>query len=133
MKNSRFLLSLFWAANLSPVVAQTTEDSIQTTNLNPVVITGTGTYHKANNSPVAVKVISAKELRDAGVTNLQDALTRLATNITTHTNGMGTFVNFNGVSDDYILILENGKRVSGDDRWNRLNLNNIKRRITIFI
>ena len=97
MKNTRFLLSLFWAINLSPVVAQTTADSIQTTNLNPVVITGTGTYHKANNSPVAVKVISSKELRDAGVTNLQDALTRLTTNITTHTNGMGTFVNFNGV------------------------------------
>lgn len=131
MKNSRFLFCLFWAAIFSPIVAQTKADSIQTTNLNPVVITGTGTYHKANNSPVAVKVISAKELRDAGVTNLQDALTRLTNNITTHTNGMGTFVNFNGVSDDYILILENGKRVSGDDRWNRLNLNNIKR-IEIF-
>lgn len=92
-------------------------DSLHTVSLNPVVVTGTGTYHKADNSPVAVRVISAKELRDAQVTNLQDALSRLTSNITTHTNGMGTFVNFNGVSDDYILILENGKRVSGDDRW----------------
>ena len=112
------------------VAAQRT-DSLHTVSLNPVVITGTGTYHKADNSPVAVHVISAKELRDAQVTSLQEALSRLTSNITTHTNGMGTFVNFNGVSDDYILILENGKRVSGDDRWDRLSMANVKR-IEIF-
>lgn len=96
-------------------------------DLNPVVITGTGTYHRVDNSPVAVKVITAKELKDAQVTTLQDALAKLTTTVTTHTNGMGTFVNFNGISDDYIVILENGKRVSGDDRWSRINLNNVRR------
>jgi len=103
----------------------------QTQTLNPVVITGTGTYRRANTSPVAVKVISAKELRDAQVTNLQDALSKLTTTVTSHTNGMGTFINFNGVSDDYIVILENGKRVSGDDRWSRISMDNV-RRIEIF-
>lgn len=117
----------------STAFAQSTErssrsDSLSTSHdLNPVVITGTGTYHRADNSPVAVKVITAKELKDAQVTTLQDALTKLTTTITTHTNGMGTFVNFNGVSDDYIVILENGKRVSGDDRWSRINMNNVRR------
>ena len=96
-------------------------------DLNPVVVTGTGTYHRADNSPVAVKVITAKELKDIQATSLQEALARLTTHITTHTNGMGTFVNFNGVSDDYIVILENGKRVSGDDRWNRISLDNVRR------
>ena len=100
-------------------------------DLNPVVVTGTGTYHRADNSPVGVKVITAKELKDAQVTTLEDALTRLTTNVTTHTSGMGTSVNFNGVCDDYILILENGKRVSGDDRWSRISLANV-RRIEIF-
>ena len=103
----------------------------RTQTLNPVVITGTGTYRRANTSPVAVKVISAKELRDAQVTNLQDALTKLTTTVTSHTNGMGTFINFNGMSDDYIVILENGKHVSGDDRWNRISMDNV-RRIEIF-
>lgn len=107
------------------------KETEKTYDLNPIVITGTGTYHRADNSPVAVKVITAKELQDAQVTTLQDALTRLTTNVTTHTNGMGDFVNFNGISDDYIVILENGKRVSGDDRWNRIAVNNIKR-IEIF-
>lgn len=114
----------------STAFAQSKDDSSQGTKaheLNPVVVTGTGTYHRADNSPVAVKVISAKELKDAQVTTLEEALTRLTTNVTTHTNGMGTFVNFNGISDDYIIILENGKRVSGDDRWARLSLANVKR------
>ena len=124
---SLFTLSLF--ALSAPVKAQT--DSLRQTTLNPVVITGTGTYHRANNSPVAVKVITGKELKDAQVTTLQDALARLTTNVTTHTSGMGTFVNFNGVSDDYIVILENGKRVSGDDRWNRISMDRVKR-IEIF-
>ena len=108
-----------------PTFAQT--DSVNYATLNPVVITATGTYHKAANSPLAVRVLSAKELKDAQVTNVQEALTRLTTNITLHTNGMGTFVNFNGVSDDYIVIMVNGKRVSGDDRWERMSVNNIKR------
>ncbi len=107
------------------IIAQ--NDTMRIATLNPVVITGTGTYHKAENSPVEVKVISAKDLKSTNVTNLQEALTKLTSNITTQTNGMGTFVNFNGISDDYILILENGKRMSGDDRWNRISIDNIKR------
>lgn len=112
-------------------MGQEQRDSVLSSELNPVVITGTGTFHRADNSPVAVKVITAKDIRDVQATSLQDALSKLTPNITTHTNGMGTFVNFNGVSDDYIVILENGKRVSGDDRWDRLSLDNVKR-IEIF-
>lgn len=106
---------------------QTTDSVARSYQLNPVVVTGTGTYHRADNSPVAVKVITPQELKNTQASTLQDALQRLTTNITTHTNGMGTFINYNGISDDYVVILENGKRVSGDDRWNRLSLDNVKR------
>lgn len=102
-------------------------DSLRSQTLNPVVITGTGTYHKADDSPVAVQVITAKELQNAQVSSLQDALAKLTSSVTTHTSGMGTFVNFGGVSDDYIVIMENGKRLTGDDRWNRISMNNVKR------
>lgn len=120
------------AGSVATFAQTTTRDSVaRNYTLNPVVVTGTGTYHRADNSPVAVRVLTEKDLRDAQVTTLADALSRLTTNITTHTNGMGTFVNFNGVSDDYIVILENGRRVSGDDRWNRISLENV-RRIEVF-
>lgn len=120
------ILTIITSLSLSSgVLAQV--DSMRITELNPVVVTGTGTYHTADNSPVAVKVISAKELKEVQATNVQDALNKLTPNITLHTNGMGSFVNFNGVSDDYLLIMENGKRVSGDDRWSRISLDNVKR------
>lgn len=124
MKTIKFTVALLLSIAAAPAVAQNTQ---KTVDLNPVVVTGTGTFRKAENSPVAVKVISAQELKNANVSNLQDALQQLTTNITTQTNGMGTFINFNGVSDDYLLILENGKRVSGDDRLARISLDNIKR------
>lgn len=120
------ILTIITSLSLSSgVLAQV--DSMRITELNPVVVTGTGTYHTADNSPVAVNVISAKELKEVQATNVQDALNKLTPNITLHTNGMGSFVNFNGVSDDYLLIMENGKRVSGDDRWSRISLDNVKR------
>lgn len=120
------ILTIITSLSLSSgVLAQV--DSMRITELNPVVVTGTGTYHTADNSPVAVKVISSKELKEVQATNVQDALNKLTPNITLHTNGMGSFVNFNGVSDDYLLIMENGKRVSGDDRWSRISLDNVKR------
>lgn len=127
--NKKITLTLSSLALGISVHAQT--DSTRVAELNPVVITGTGTYRKADNSPMAVRVISAKDIKDVQATSLQDALSKLTPNITTHTNGMGTFVNFNGTSDDYLLILHNGKRVSGDDRWQRISLDNIKR-IEIF-
>jgi len=110
-----------------PVTALSQPDSLRATTLNPVVVTGTGTYHRSATSPVSVRVISAKELHDAHATSLQEALTRLTPNVTTQTNGMGTFVNFGGVSDDYMVIMVNGQRVSGDDRWERINLDNVRR------
>ena len=125
MKNRIIIATLVLGAQAAQAQKQST------TEMNPVVITGTGTYHRVSDSPVAVRVISAKELRDAHATTLQEALSKLTPNITTHTNGMGTFVNFGGVSDDYMVILVNGKRVSGDDRWNRISLANV-RRVEIF-
>ena len=110
-----------------PSIASAQNDKVRENILNPVIVTGTGTYRKAENSPVEVKVISAKELKNANVTSLQEALAKLTSNITTYTNGMGTTVNFNGISDAYMLILVNGKRMSGDDRWNRISIDNIKR------
>ena len=124
MNRNLFLLPI---TVIAPITVNAQNNITREATLNPVVITGTGTFHKAENSPVEVRVISAKQLKDANVSSLQEALTKLTSSITTHTNGMGTSVNYNGVSDDYLLILENGKRVTGDDRWNRISIDNIKR------
>lgn len=96
-------------------------------NLGQVVVTGTGTHRRMTNSPVPIQVITAKDIENSGATSLEDALTKLSPNITTMTNGMGTFLNLNGMSQDYMIILENGHRLGGDERMARIGTGNIKR------
>ena len=96
-------------------------------NLGQVVVTGTGTHRRMSNSPVPIQVITAKDIQNAGITSVNDALTKLMPNITTVTNGMGTFLNLNGIGQDYLVIMENGHRIGGDQRLSRISTGNIKR------
>ena len=96
-------------------------------NLGQVVVTGTGTHRRMTNSPVPIQVITAKDIENSGATSLEEALTKLSPNITTMTNGMGTFLNLNGMGQDYMIILENGHRLGGDERMARIGTGNIKR------
>lgn len=96
-------------------------------NLDQVVVTGTGTHRRMSNSPVPIQVINAKDIENSGAKSLEDALTKLSPNITTTTNGMGTFLNMNGIGQDYLIILENGHRIGGDDRLARISTSNIRR------
>ena len=103
------------------------DSTMRNTELTQIVVTGTGTHNKALNAAVPVQVITSEELQRMHVTSLEDALTRLTSSVTTMTNGMGTTMMLNGLNEDYILILENGKRLTGDDRYTRINMANVKR------
>lgn len=102
-------------------------DSLRNRQLEQIVVTGTGTHSRAQNAVVPVQVITAEDLQRMHTTNLEDALRQLTPSITSMTNGMGTTMMMNGLNEDYILILENGKRLTGDDRYTRINMANVKR------
>ena len=95
--------------------------------LDQVVVTGTGTQRRTADSPVPVAVISAKEISDAGASSLEEALTSISPSVSIFTNGMGTTMSLNGINEDYILILVNGRRLAGDDRYTRIAVTDIKR------
>lgn len=95
--------------------------------IGQVVVTGTGTHRRMTDSPIPVSVITAKEISNANASTLEDALVKLSPNISSYTNGMGTTMSLNGINEDYVLILENGKRLAGEDRYTRINVANIKR------
>lgn len=105
----------------------TTDSIVRNHELSQVVVTGTGTHNRARNAVVPVQVITSEELQRMHVTSLEDALKQLTSSVTTMTNGMGTTMMMNGLNEDYILILENGKRLTGDDRYTRINMSNVKR------
>lgn len=96
-------------------------------NIGQVVVTGTGTHRRMKDSPVPVSVITAQDIQEANLSNLEDVLTKMSPAFAFVTSGMGTTMSLNGLSDDYILVLENGRRLAGDDRISRINIANIKR------
>ena len=79
------------------------------TNIGQVVVTGTGTHRRMTDSPVPVSVITAKDLSNASVTSLDEALQKLTPSFSSMTNGMGTTLSLNGLPDDYFIFLEKGK------------------------
>lgn len=36
-------------------------------------------------------------------------------------------MNMNGLTEKYVVILENGKRLAGDDTYSRIDMSNVKR------
>lgn len=96
-------------------------------NVGQVVVTGTGTHHRMKDSPVPVAVITAKDLSEANVSTLDEALVRLTPSFSSMTNGMGTTLSMNGLPDAYFIFLLNGKRIAGDDTYSRININSVKR------
>lgn len=99
--------------------------------LNEVVVTGTATINKISTSPVAVDVISQRELQNTGSSTFIDAMTALSPSLSFTPNAMGSNLQLNGLSNKYVLILVDGKKLAGDVSGNidlsRINMYNIKR------
>ncbi len=95
--------------------------------MHQVVVTGTGTHRRMVDSPISVNVLTAKDIKEANVTNLEEALTKLTSNFSFSTSGMGTEMVLNGLNSDYILVLVNGRKLIGDDALMRINMANVKR------
>ena len=96
-------------------------------NIGQVVVTGTGTHRRMKDSPVPVSVITAQDIREANLSTMEEVLTKMNSSFAFTTSGMGTTMSLNGLNDNYVLVLENGRRLAGDDRISRINVANIKR------
>ncbi|MGL5272659.1 MAG: TonB-dependent receptor plug domain-containing protein, partial [Phocaeicola sp.] len=99
--------------------------------LNEVVVTGTGTDRKLRNSPVAIDVVSQKELRNVNTPTFERAMMAIAPSFSVTPNAMGSHMQLNGLGNRYIRVLVNGQKLAGDVSGNtdlsRINLTNIKR------
>lgn len=99
--------------------------------LDEVVVTGTGTEHYLKDAPVQTEVITKKALEQYQARSIDDLLGGLCPSLTFHDGDMGSHIQLNGLNNDYILIMVNGKRMNGDiggqNDLNQLNLDNIER------
>lgn len=99
--------------------------------LNEVVVTGTGTMNRLKNSPVAIDVISQKELQNTNIPTFENAMIALNPSMSFTPNAMGSYMQLNGLSNRYILVLVDGKKLGGDVGGNvdlnRIDMGNVRR------
>jgi len=100
-------------------------------SMHEIVVTGTGTEHYLKDAPVQTEVISGKALQEYSGRSIEDILGGLSSSMTFSQNDMGSNIQLNGLTNDYILILLDGRRINGDvggqNDLNRINMNNIDR------
>lgn len=106
-------------------------ETVQAYELNPVVVTGTGVHQRLKDTPVAVEVISGEEIRNAGTTDLQEALTMTIPSLSFSPNAMGSYLRMNGLTNSHVLVLVNGRKLVGDISGNvdlgQIDVSRIKR------
>ena len=83
-------------------------------SLQEVVVTGTGTQHLLSQAPVQTEVISGRTLRHYGGRSLEDILGGLSASFAFNEGDMGSQMQMNGLGNQYILVLVDGKRLHGD-------------------
>ncbi len=90
------------------------QDSLKVGDLHEVVVTGTGTQHLLKSAPVQTEVITQRMLRQYGARSLEDILGALSSSFAFNEGDMGSQMQMNGLGNNYILVLVDGKRLHGD-------------------
>ena len=112
MQKTRIRLAIgLW---LLAAVSWAQTDVWRSDSLQEVVVTGTGTQHLLKNAPVQTEVITQKMLRQYGGKSLEDILAGLTASFAFNEGDMGSQMQLNGLGNNYILILIDGKRIHGD-------------------
>ena len=108
------LASTSLCANAQVEKSGKTASSTKHQDLQEVVVTGTGTQHHLKDAPVQTEVISRKMIESYGGKSLEDILGGLTASFAFNEGDMGSQAQLNGLGNNYILILIDGKRIHGD-------------------
>ena len=97
----------------APLMAQTIQELSK--QLDEVVVTATGTPHTLKNVPVQTEIISRKQIEQLGAASFEDILSQLSAGFDFNAGDMGSQMTLNGLGNNYILIMIDGKRLNGDN------------------
>ena len=111
--NYKHIIALSLASTSLCANAQVEKTEKQQT-IQEVVVTGTGTQHHLKDAPVQTEVISRKMIESYGGKSLEDILGGLTASFAFNEGDMGSQAQLNGLGNNYILILIDGKRIHGD-------------------
>lgn len=92
-------------------VAQGSDDDAQA--LEPIVVTGTRTEHRLDDSPVDVQLITAQDIRRSGARDLAELLELEGGIYATRVAARGSSIEIQGLNSEHVLILVDGRRMIG--------------------
>ena len=95
MNSRAFLISLTVALfSLTGAYGQihTASDTSQTSRLNPIVVTGSGHHQRLKKTASPVRVLPSLQIRQQGISTLQDALIRMLPQVQMTPSSMGNFL-----------------------------------------
>ena len=110
MKKGLIILPVLFSAT---IMAQNLDDLSK--KLDEVVVTATGTPHTLKNVPVQTEIISRKQIDQLGAASFEDILSQLSSGFDFNAGDMGSQMTLNGLGNNYILIMIDGKRLNGDN------------------
>ena len=87
-------------------------------SLDEVVVTGTRTEKRLSNTPILTKVISEEDIVQAGSVTALDVLQDVMPGIQFKPDAHGANMAIQGLDNDYVLVLVDGKRLVGETRGN---------------
>ncbi|WP_320113255.1 TonB-dependent receptor [Draconibacterium orientale] len=98
--------------------------------LGEVVVTGTGTPHHLKSAPVQTELIDKKLIDRIAPADFNDLMLAVSPSVDFNPGVMGPFMQLNGLGNDYILVMIDGKRTYGDiggqSDLNRINPANVE-------
>ncbi len=102
-----------------------------TGSLGEIVVTGTGTPHHIKSAPVPTELISKKIIENIAAPDFTTLMQNVSPSFDFSPGTMGSFIQLNGLGNDFIVILIDGRRIYGDlggmNDVNRINPDNIER------
>ena len=134
MKTHRVAGAALMALATLTARSQDTKDTVwfhPPVDLDQVVVTATRTQKKLKDTPVITQVITAKQIEERGLNNIQDLLQQEVPGLNFQEVGYGTDIDIQGLGAKHILFLIDGERIAGENSGNidyqRINMYNVER------
>jgi outer membrane receptor for ferrienterochelin and colicins len=131
MKYFRIVSKIFFILLSTISFSQVAKDSVKTTQLNEVVITGTRTERSIATLPLPTQIITGERIQKSGLSRLNEIIQEQTGLITVPDFGGGEGIQMQGLDASYVMILIDGQplfgRSAGTLDLSRISVNNIDR------
>ena len=112
MTRLRYLILLAFGI---PVLLTAQTNPELSEQMEEVVVTATGTPHTLKNVPVQTEIVLHKQIAQLGAATFEDILAQLCPGFDFNAGDMGSQMTLNGLGNNYILVLIDGRRLHGDN------------------